>query len=151
MRPFRSWTLKPDIELIAVVCQISIDLVFFGNQTGKPTLQNNVYASRVVPLKLLTGRRAEDLSQGPNDQNLALQVRNVLNDRKKLRKVIDPKLSQNLYTLEPVAMFANLASRCFRPNSTERPSVEECVRELQLILHTNSKGLGMALHKLGLI
>lgn len=79
------------------------------------------------------------------------QVRNILTDRKKLRKVIDPKLSRNSYTMESVAMFANLASRCVSIDSTERPSMEECIRELQLVLHTNSKGLSMALHKLGLI
>ncbi|PKI47247.1 probable serine/threonine-protein kinase PBL28 isoform X1 [Punica granatum] len=118
--------------------------------TGKLTLQSDVYAFGVVLLELLTGRRAVDLSQRPNDQSLVLQVRNTLNDRKKLRKVIDPELSRNSYTLESVAMFANLASRCVRPDSTERPSMEECIRELQLILRTNSKGLSMALHKLGL-
>lgn len=82
---------------------------------------------------------------------IGFQVRSILNDRKKLRKVIDPKLTRSSYTLESVALFANLASRCVSINSRERPSMEECTRELQLILHTNSKGLSMALHKLGLI
>jgi hypothetical protein len=31
----------------------------------------------VVLLELLTGRRAVDLNQGPNDQNLVLQVRKI--------------------------------------------------------------------------
>lgn len=74
------------------------------------------------------------------------QVRNILNDRKKLRKVIDPEMSRSTYTMESIAMVANLASRCVRTESSERPSMEDCVKELQLILHINSKGLGMAMH-----
>ncbi|KAA3463378.1 serine/threonine-protein kinase CDL1-like [Gossypium australe] len=70
-------------------------------------------------------------------------VRHILNDRKKLRKVIDPEMAQNSYTIESIAMFANLASRCVRVESGERPSMPECVRELQLIFCTNAKGLGM--------
>ncbi|XP_015901572.3 probable serine/threonine-protein kinase PBL28 [Ziziphus jujuba] len=113
--------------------------------TGKLTLQSDVYAFGVVLLELLTGRRAVDLNQGPNDQNLVLQVRHILNDKKKLRKVIDPELGRNSYTMESIIMFANLASRCVRSESSERPSMEECVKELQLIIYTNSKGLGVAL------
>ncbi|GAV80575.1 Pkinase domain-containing protein, partial [Cephalotus follicularis] len=99
--------------------------------TGKLTLQSDVYAFGVVLLELLTGRRAVEINQGPTDQNLVLQVRHILNDRKKLRKVIDPELSRSSYTMESIAMFANLASRCVRPESGERPSMTESVKELQ--------------------
>ncbi|XP_051146152.1 probable serine/threonine-protein kinase PBL28 isoform X1 [Andrographis paniculata] len=119
--------------------------------TGKLTLQSDVYAFGVVLLELLTGRRAVDLNQGPSDQNLVLQVKNILNEKKKLKRVIDPELRRSSYTMESIAMFANLASRCVRTDSQERPSMIECVKELQLILCINTKGLGMAMHTLRMI
>lgn len=102
-------------------------------------------------LELLTGRRAVDLTLGPSDQNLVLQVRHILNDKKKLRKVIDPELSRSSYTMESITMFANLASRCVRTDSSERPSMVDCIKELQLILHTNTKGLNMTMHTFRMI
>ncbi|XP_009617431.1 putative serine/threonine-protein kinase PBL28 [Nicotiana tabacum] len=119
--------------------------------TGKLTLQSDVYAFGVVMLELLTGRRAVDLTLGPNDQNLVLQVRHILNDKKKLRKVIDPEINRSSYTMESVTMFANLASRSVRADSSERPSMVDCVKELQLILHTNMKGLSMPMHTFRMI
>ncbi|XP_022152407.1 probable serine/threonine-protein kinase PBL28 [Momordica charantia] len=104
--------------------------------TGKLSLQSDVYAFGVVLLELLTGRRAVDLNQGPNDQNLVVQVRHILNDRRKLRKVIDPEMSRSSYTMESIVIFANLASRCVRTESSERPTMAECVRELQMIIYT---------------
>ncbi|KAJ6768915.1 hypothetical protein OIU74_022558 [Salix koriyanagi] len=86
-----------------------------------------------------------DLNQGPSDQNLVLQVRHILNDRKKLYKVIDPEIGRSSYTLESIAMFANLASRCVRIESSKRPSMVECVKELQTTIYINSKPIGMGM------
>ncbi|KAG4399745.1 hypothetical protein GLYMA_08G290200v4 [Glycine max] len=78
-------------------------------------------------------------------------VRHLLNDRKKLLKVIDPEMARNSYTMESIFTFANLASRCVRSESNERPSMVDCVKEIQMIMYTNSKGLGMVMHRLRLV
>lgn len=83
--------------------------------------------------------------------DIHMQVRHILNDRKKLRKVIDPEMARNSYTIQSIVMFANLASRCVRTESNERPSMAECIKELLMIIYTNSKGLGMVMHSLRMI
>ncbi|KAL3511253.1 hypothetical protein ACH5RR_030654 [Cinchona calisaya] len=146
--------LMPEGQETCVTARVLGTFGYFDPEytlTGKLTLQSDVYAFGVVLLELLTGRRAIDLNQGPNDQNLVLQVRHILNEKKRLRKIIDPDMSRNSYTMESIAMFASLASRCVRIDSIERPSMTECVKELQLIVYTNSKGLGMTLHTFRMI
>ncbi|PQQ03957.1 putative serine/threonine-protein kinase PBL28 [Prunus yedoensis var. nudiflora] len=140
--------MMPEGQEIYVTARVLGTFGYFDPEytsTGKLTLQSDVYAFGVVLLELLTGRQAVDISLGPNDQNLVVQVRHILNDRKKLRKVIDSELGRSSYTMESIAMFANLASRCVRRESSERPSMAECVKELQLIIYTNAKGMGAAM------
>lgn len=75
---------------------------------------------------------------------ITLQLRHMLNDRKKLCKVIDPDINRGSYTFESIAMFADLASRCIRIDSSQRPTMIDCVRELQKIFYNNSKALGFS-------
>lgn len=70
---------------------------------------------------------------------LWIQVRHLLSDRKKLRRVIDPDMSKSSYSMESVAMFADLASRCVRIEGSARPSMAECVKELQLIIRASMR------------
>eukprot|EP00268_Persea_americana_P039269 TRINITY_DN38879_c0_g1_i1.p1 TRINITY_DN38879_c0_g1~~TRINITY_DN38879_c0_g1_i1.p1 ORF type:complete len:357 (-),score=64.34 TRINITY_DN38879_c0_g1_i1:168-1238(-) len=134
--------LMPEGQELYVTTKVLGTFGYFDPEytsTGKLTLQSDVYAFGVVLLELLTGRRALDLNQGPADQSLVLQVRNILSDRKKLRKVIDPEMNRSSYMMESIIMFANLASRCVRSESSDRPVMVECVKELELIFSTNIK------------
>ncbi|KAK9150649.1 hypothetical protein Syun_008958 [Stephania yunnanensis] len=132
-----SWTSS--IDDLAIEMKGSL-MTMFTDQTGKLTVQSDVYAFGVVRLELLTERRAVDLSQGPIMTRI-LHYRHILTDQKKLRKVIDPDMNRSSYNIESIAMFANLAFDCIRAESTERPSMTECVKELQMTFHlyfTNS-------------
>lgn len=63
----------------------------------------------------------------------------ILNDKKKVKKVINQEMERGSYTTESIAMFAELALRCVWLNSGERSSMSKCVKELQVIMYTNSK------------
>jgi hypothetical protein len=99
-------------------------------------VRSDVYAFGVVLLEQLTGRRAIDMSQ---EQNLVVRIHQVVGDRKKLRKVVDRDMAKGSYTVESVSMFARLAARCICFESAGRPSMQDCVKELQLIMYANMK------------
>ncbi|XP_020970180.1 uncharacterized protein LOC107620336 [Arachis ipaensis] len=96
--------------IISLPCMPNVTARVFGTfgyfdpeytSTGKLTLQSDVYSFGVVLLEILIGRRVVDLNQGPNDQNLLLQVRHLLNDQKKLRKVIDAEMRSHSRVEQP--------------------------------------------------
>ncbi|XP_002964937.2 probable serine/threonine-protein kinase PBL28 [Selaginella moellendorffii] len=99
--------------------------------TGRLTLKSDVYAFGVVLLELLTGRRPVDSAHSFTKQNLVFQVRDSLRDSRKLKKIIDPEISLESCSWESIKRFAMLAYCCVRDDDTRRPTMGECVAELE--------------------
>ncbi|WOL09411.1 putative serine/threonine-protein kinase PBL3 [Canna indica] len=98
--------------------------------TGRLSARADVYSFGVVLLELLTGRRALDRSRELPKQNLADWVRPWLTDKRKLHKIIDPKLGEQ-YPKRGAHALAQLASRCISNDAKRRPPMSEVLTSLE--------------------
>ncbi|KAL0742281.1 hypothetical protein Bca4012_083794 [Brassica carinata] len=98
--------------------------------TGHLTAKSDVYSFGVVLLELLTGRRSVDKKRSSREQNLVDWARPMLNDPRKLGRIMDPRL-EDQYSETGVRKAAALAYQClsYRPN--RRPSISTVVSVLQ--------------------
>ncbi|CAN7058432.1 hypothetical protein IGI04_014665 [Brassica rapa subsp. trilocularis] len=98
--------------------------------TGHLTAKSDVYSFGVVLLELLTGRRSVDKKRASREQNLVDWARPMLNDPRKLGRIMDPRL-EDQYSETGARKAAALAYQClsYRPN--RRPCISTVVSVLQ--------------------
>lgn len=98
--------------------------------TGHLTAMSDVYSFGVVLLELLTGRRSVEKSSRKRQQNLAEWARPMLNDPRKLSRLIDPRL-EGQYSEMGSQKAASLAYQCLSHRPKQRPTMSAVVKVLE--------------------
>ncbi|XP_015884161.1 probable serine/threonine-protein kinase PIX13 [Ziziphus jujuba] len=100
--------------------------------TGHLYVKSDVFGFGVVLLELLTGLRALDTNRPLGEQNLVEWARPSLTDKKKLKKIMDPKLADQ-YPIKGAIQAAGLIIKCLESDPKSRPSMEEILEGLEKI------------------
>ncbi|XP_031267936.1 serine/threonine-protein kinase RIPK-like [Pistacia vera] len=98
--------------------------------TGHLTAMSDVYSFGVVLLELLTGRRSVDKSRPQREQNLVEWARPMLNDPRKLGRIMDPRL-EGQYSETGARKAAALAYLCLSHRPRQRPTMSTVVKTLE--------------------
>ncbi|GLJ18203.1 hypothetical protein SUGI_0321930 [Cryptomeria japonica] len=98
--------------------------------TGHLTAKSDVYSFGVVLLEMLTGRRSMDKTRPSREYNLAEWARPLLNDKRKLLQILDPRL-EGEYSVKGAQKAANLAYHCLSQNPKSRPLMKDVVETLE--------------------
>lgn len=98
--------------------------------TGHLTTKSDVYSFGVVLLELLTGRRSMDKSRPKNEQNLIDWARPYLTSSRRLRYIMDPRLSGQ-YSVKGSKEMALLSLKCVSLNPKDRPRMPAIIEVLE--------------------
>ncbi|KAI4386839.1 hypothetical protein MLD38_004737 [Melastoma candidum] len=101
--------------------------------TGHLTSMSDVYSFGVVLLELLTGRKSVDKNRPPREQKLIDWARPMLNDQRKLSRIMDPRL-EGMYSEKGVQKAAALAYQCLSHRPKQRPTMRAVVETLEPLL-----------------
>ncbi|KAK1316584.1 putative receptor-like protein kinase [Acorus calamus] len=104
--------------------------------TGHLTSKSDVYSFGVVLLEILTGRRSVDKKRPSGEQNLVAWARPYLGDKRRLYRLVDPRLELN-YSIKGVQKVAHIAYYCLNRDPKTRPSMEEVVKGLMPLQDLN--------------
>ncbi|CAN6239631.1 unnamed protein product [Urochloa humidicola] len=100
--------------------------------TGHLYVKSDVYGFGVVLVEILTGLRALDTDRPAAQHNLVDWAKPFLADRKKLARLVDPRL-EGQYPSRAAQRAAQLALRCLAADHKNRPSMREVVAVLEEI------------------
>ncbi|CAL5055082.1 unnamed protein product [Urochloa decumbens] len=98
--------------------------------TGHLYVKSDVYGFGVVLVEILTGLRALDTDRPAAQHSLVDWAKPFLADRKKLPRLIDPRL-EGQYPSRAAQRAAQLALRCLAADHSNRPSMREVVAVLE--------------------
>lgn len=112
--------------------------------TGHLYVKSDVYGFGVVLLELLTGLKALDTNRPSWQQNLVDFARPSLSDKRKLKKIMDPRLEEQ-YPIKAAVQAAELILQCLESDPKSRPAMKEVLETLKKIddtkdLSKDSKG-----------
>ncbi|KAI4377040.1 hypothetical protein MLD38_014733 [Melastoma candidum] len=104
--------------------------------TGHLTARSDVYSFGVVLLEILTGRKSVDKSRPSREQNLVEWARPMLNDPRKLSRIMDPRL-EGQYSEIAAQRAAALAYQCLSYRPKQRPTMCSVVEVLEPLMDFN--------------
>ncbi|KAJ6998982.1 hypothetical protein D5086_011722 [Populus alba] len=100
--------------------------------TGHLYVKSDVFGFGVVLLELLTGLKALDTNRPSWQQNLVEFARPSLSDKRKLKKIMDPRLEEQ-YPIKAAVQAAGLILQCLESDPRSRPSMKEVLETLKKI------------------
>ncbi|OAY65051.1 putative serine/threonine-protein kinase NAK, partial [Ananas comosus] len=106
--------------------------------TGHLYIKSDVYGFGVVLLEMLTGLRALDTNRPSGQHNLVDWAKPVLADRRKLARLMDPRL-EGQYPSRGALQAAQLTLKCLATDPKSRPSMKEVVAALEEIESRKSR------------
>ncbi|XP_047070721.1 probable serine/threonine-protein kinase PIX13 isoform X2 [Lolium rigidum] len=102
--------------------------------TGHLYVKSDVYGFGVVLLEMLTGLRALDTTRPAPQLNLVDWAKPMLADRRKLARLVDPRL-EGQYPSKAALRAAQLTLSCLAGDPKNRPSMAEVVVVLEEVEH----------------
>nr|XP_009392862.1 PREDICTED: probable serine/threonine-protein kinase NAK isoform X2 [Musa acuminata subsp. malaccensis] len=106
--------------------------------TGHLYVKSDVYGFGVVLLEMLAGQRALDSNRPSNQHNLVAYAKPLLADRRKLGRLMDPRL-EGRYPAKGALQAAQLTLKCLANDPRSRPSMKEVVETLEQIEATKGR------------
>lgn len=89
-----------------------------------------MYGFGVVLLEMLTGLMAVDSNRPTGHHNLIEWAKPCLSDKKKLRKIMDPRL-ENQYSQKGAFQLSQMVLKCLEHDPKNRPSMEDVLEKLE--------------------